>query len=215
MSVAESYHFTPGNTAPAIFTIDLKPPKTVRGPDWAPEPNFTRPIPITASICLDFSSSSTFEHLESRPALILAPASTWHTGIGYAMWEQAKARAAETGSPIVWCDGGEGGVGGIVGGGYNEIVQVGEGSWTKSIGIEWPFNERRTSFQVRGKSWALSIVWAVVGAGWVVERIAATGARRRYYSTSAVSFVFQWIDRVRDLRRGRVVLVDEEQDLLH
>lgn len=94
------------------------------------------------------------------------------------MWQQAKARAAETGSMIVWCDGGAGAVGGIVGGGFNEVVQVGEGSWTKTVGIQWPFDQRPTFFLQGGRhaSRSLGILFAIVFFGSAIGY--APGYRR-------------------------------------
>lgn len=95
------------------------------------------------------------------------------------MWEQAKARAAETGASIVWCDGGRGGLSGIADGRYSEIVQVGPGSWTKPLGVPYPFDERRRTFYERGGQLAaLGAVWTVVAAGYIVEvAFAAVGQR--------------------------------------
>jgi hypothetical protein len=62
------------------------------------------------------------------------------------MWEQAKARAEETGSMVLWCDGGEGGLSGIGGRNFEDPVQVGEGSWAKTIATEWPLERTRTVY---------------------------------------------------------------------
>lgn len=109
--------------------------------------------------------------LKSRPALILAPARTWHVGVGNAMWEQAKARADELGSYLLWCDGGEGGVSGVAGPGMHEAVQVGPGSWTRKIGVPWPFDRRRTFFVTGGVFAPFMVIWGLVGAGWAIEEI--------------------------------------------
>jgi hypothetical protein len=149
----------PSSDLPTIVSLDLVHPKHVPKPDWAPAPNYTRPIPVTASICLDFSSSSAFSGLSSRPALILAPARTWHPGIGLTMWEQAKARAKEIGSMVLWCDGGEGGVSGVAGGGITDFMQFGEGSWSRTIGIQWPFDESRTVYARWGDWYTVLVLW--------------------------------------------------------
>ena len=156
---------TPANEKPSIFSMQLAHPRTYTAPKWAPAPNHTRPIDITASICLDFSTSSSFAGLPSRPALILAPARTWHTSIGLAMWEQAKARAEETGSLVLWCDGGEGGVSGVAGRGLHAFRQVGPGSWAQTISVPWPFDQRRTAFSAAGTQAALAVVWGIMGMG--------------------------------------------------
>lgn len=147
-----------------MYTIDLPPPKGVKKADWAPGPNYTRPIPLTASICLDFTAPSLFVDLDSKPALILAPARTWDVSIGYAMWKQAKQRAEEMGSMILWCDGGEGGVSGVGGGGFGDVQRVGSGSWVKTIGIAYPFNNRRTPYAYYGDS-TLLLYWILAFGG--------------------------------------------------
>jgi len=144
-----------------MYTVDLIHPKDTPKTEWAPAPNYTRPIPISASICLDFTDPFPFVNLESRPALILGPANTWDTSIGSAMWQQARQRAEEIGSMVLWCDGGDGGVSGIAGGGSHEFSQVGRGSWVKTIGVQYPFNESRTPYAFLGH-YTLFLPWAVV-----------------------------------------------------
>lgn len=129
--------------------------------EWAPGPNYTRPIPLSASICLDFSDPLPFEDLHSRPALILAPARTWDTSVGYTMWQQARQRADELGTMILWCDGGDGGVSGVAGGGFQDFTQVGSGSWVKNIAIQYPFNTHRTPYAYLGNLTIL-LFWALV-----------------------------------------------------
>jgi len=170
--VAESFSIAPSRDPPTMYTLDLrKPSHNFNKSQWAPAPEYTRPIPLTASICLDFSSPSPFSSLSSRPALILAPGRTWHPSIGRAMWEQAKARAEEMGSMVLWCDGGKGGVSGVAGGGIDEIMQVGEGSWTRTIGLQWPFDEGRTVYARFGDAYILPTMWLLLGGGWVGELI--------------------------------------------
>ena len=157
----------PGNEPPSIYTIEL--PKPLKGHN----------IPISASICLDFASSSSSTSFHSRPALILAPARTWHIGVGSAMWEQAKARAAETGSTVVWCDGGEGGISGIANAAYSEIVQVGPGSWVKRLGVPYPFDETRTTYTWGGNTFADIVIWAWLGLGSAGEAVFVGGRQVR------------------------------------
>lgn len=169
--IAESFSLTASSDPPEIYTWNLGPPKGWNKTAWSPQTPSMRPIPLTASICLDFSTSASFSSLEERPALILAPARTWHTSVGYAMWEQARARAEELGSVVLWCDGGAGGVSGVAGGGMREFVQVGQGSWVRRIGIAWPFDQRRTFFS-RGGGWAaVGAAWGIVGVGAGVETL--------------------------------------------
>jgi hypothetical protein len=161
----------PSSEPPKIVSLPLEHPTHFPKTKWAPPPNYTRPIPLTASICLDFSSPSAFSALDSRPAIILAPARTWHPGVGLAMWEQAKARAEEVGSMVLWCDGGEGGVSGVAGGGMTEFMQFGEGSWLRTIGVQWPFDETPT-FYARGVGgYMLLVLWALLGGDWAVGLI--------------------------------------------
>jgi hypothetical protein len=167
ISVAESFSLSPSSDPPTIYTLELPHPSGTSKTHWAPGPNYTRPIFLTASICLDFAQPSPFAALDSRPSLILAPARTWHTSVGMAMWEQARLRAEEIGSMVLWCDGGEGGMSGIVGGGMNDVTQVGPGSWTRTIGIQWPFTQSRTVYAVVGDFSALILCWAITGASWI------------------------------------------------
>lgn len=168
------------NEEPAIYELPLGPPSGTRKTDWAEGPDYTRPIPITSSICLDFASQSSFLSLDSRPALILAPARTWHPSVGLAMWNQARQRAHETGSTILWCDGGDGGLSGIIGGGFEEPLQFGEGYWTKTIGFTYPFPERKTLFTSGwvGNFGAFIVVWMLAGGGSVIQ-VAAVVVRNR------------------------------------
>lgn len=208
-AVAESFSITPGQAAPEIFTLPLSPPSGVNKSDWAPGPNYTRPIPLTTSICLDFASASSFASLPSRPALILAPAKTWHIAVGFAMWEQAKARAAETGATVVWCDGGEGGISGIASGAYNEIVQVGPGSWTRHIGIHYPFDERRTFYSWGGNTTAFLIVWAIMSVGAGLELTSRLTSLRQ---PGTVGYIRRLISRVPG--RAQIGNPSEETSLL-
>ncbi|KAG6862176.1 hypothetical protein C0995_004258 [Termitomyces sp. Mi166 len=169
--IAESFSLSHSQVPPNISIIPLAAPKDMNQTDWVPDgPPYTRPISVTASICLDFAFPSLFAELETKPALILAPARTWDIAVGHAMWQQAKQRAEELGTMILWCDGGDGGVSGIAGGGFNDLVQVGLGSWMKTVGIPYPFSERQTV-----KHWAgdlvLLFVWLLVFGTKVLDHI--------------------------------------------
>lgn len=77
------------------------------------------------------------------------------------MWLQAKQRAEEQGAMVLWCDGGEGGVSGVAGGGFSDVTQVGAGSFVRPIGIQYPFDERRTLY-ARFGDFVLVLVWLPV-----------------------------------------------------
>ncbi|KAJ2912146.1 hypothetical protein MD484_g8268, partial [Candolleomyces efflorescens] len=102
-----------------------------------------------------------FSHLKTRPGLILAPARTWERSVGLSMWLQAKQRAQELDSMVLWCDGGEGGFSGIAGGGYQSFEQVGSGSWVKDIGVDHPFREGKTLY-ARWEDLFVLAYWAAV-----------------------------------------------------
>jgi hypothetical protein len=159
--VAESFSLDYSSSAPSIFEIELVHPSDVKKSEWGPGPNFTRSIPLTSSICLDFAFPSQFANLSSRPALILAPARTWERTVGHAMWLQAQQRAAELQSIVLWCDGGEGGVSGVAGHGFSDVVQVGSGSFVRTIGIQYPFDDQKTYFARFGDS-VLILLWILL-----------------------------------------------------
>ena len=79
------------------------------------------------------------------------------------MWLQAKRRAEELQSIVLWCDGGEGGVSGVAGSGFNDVVQVGSGSFVRTIGIQYPFDHQKTSFARWGNPFLILILfWCLV-----------------------------------------------------
>jgi hypothetical protein len=121
-----------------------------------------RAIDVTASICLDFAMPAPFRDLDSKPGLILAPARTWDPAIGNRMWEEVKQRANEVGSVALWCDGGKRGISGVAGGGYNDIYQVGEGSWARTVGIPHPFDSNRTFYSRVGDASVVAASWFLV-----------------------------------------------------
>jgi hypothetical protein len=77
------------------------------------------------------------------------------------MWLQAQQRAAELQSIVLWCDGGEGGVSGVAGRGFNDVVQVGSGSFVRTIGIQYPFDDQKTYFARFGDT-ILILFWIFV-----------------------------------------------------
>ncbi|KAF5385428.1 hypothetical protein D9757_005425 [Collybiopsis confluens] len=155
--IAESYRLESSSDPPALVTIDVKMRQ------WVGKPKI-RPISVTGSICLDFAMPDPFTSLQSRPMLILAPARTWDVSIGAAMWEQVKQRALELDSMVLWCDGGEGGVSGVAAPaqGMNEIIQIGEGSWVRTVGLEYPPDPRPT-LNMEWSGWTLIIMWVLGG----------------------------------------------------
>lgn len=165
--VTESFSKIPSVDPPGITRWPLKNPKGITKPDWAPEGNHTRPLLITSSICLDFTSPTAFTGLDARPTLILGPARTWDTTVGLAMWEQAKTRANELGSMVLWCDGGLTGISGIGGGGIHEPMQSGGGSWMRTIGVRCPVDENRTLYAKGGDFSVLVLLVGLMGGGVV------------------------------------------------
>jgi hypothetical protein len=161
ISVAESFSLRASSTPPTVFELPLGHPKGVPPSQWGSRPNYTRPLPLTASICFDFAAPGPFSNLEVRPAVVLAPAKTWHKLVGQVMWNQAKQRADELGSMVLWCDGGEGGVSGIAGQGVSEM-QVGEGSWIRSVGIQYPYQGRLSVYAHVGHWWLFALCASLV-----------------------------------------------------
>ena len=70
---------------------------------------------------------------------------------------------------VLFCDGGAQGASGVAGHGIREPVQFGSGSWTRTIGVEWPFKQRRTLYMWGGETLQLGIVWLLLGGGWAAE----------------------------------------------
>lgn len=153
---AESYRLSHSLEPPALVDIPVSVPSTH---PTKRKPTEDRNVSVTASVCLDFAMPLPFSHLDSRPGLILAPARTWEQSVGISMWLQAKQRAEELNTMVLWCDGGDGGVSGVAGGGYESFEQVGTGSWVKNIGLEYPFTTSRT-FHARFADLTLLAYWS-------------------------------------------------------
>ncbi|KAI0275166.1 hypothetical protein BC834DRAFT_965597 [Gloeopeniophorella convolvens] len=199
--IAESFSMTESRKEPEMYELHA----TRRNKKWTPVPPYNRPIPLTAAICLDFSSPTLFTSLDSRPALILAPAQTWHHDVSMAVWEQARARAEEAGSMVLFCDGGSHGASGVAGQGMREPVQFGSGSWTRTIGVQWPFNGRRSMYMWGGETLSFVIVWSILGGGWAIEFLALRrirGGGGGGFAVSAPGFRALF-DRVRAYIRER------------
>ncbi|KAJ3917049.1 hypothetical protein F5877DRAFT_80297 [Lentinula edodes] len=174
--IAESFRLQKSDNPPPLFTFDLKLPKWASGPA-------IRPISVTASICLDFAMPDPFADLPStssseKPQLILGPARTWDLAVGDAMWEQAKQRAKELDTMVLWCDGGEGGVSGVAGQGMDGVMQVGEGSWIRTVGIKNPPDSHKTFYAtIKGSGATIGFIWLLVagGSGWRMLEVLASG----------------------------------------
>jgi len=87
------------------------------------------------------------------------------------MWEQARARAEEAGGMVLFCDGGAQGASGVTGHGIREPVQFGSGTWTRTIGVEWPFKQRRTLYMWGGETLQFGIVLILLGGGWATDAL--------------------------------------------
>ena len=63
---------------------------------------------------------------------------------------------------------------GVIGDGFEEPFQFGEGSWTKTIGLTHPFIEHNTVFTSTwvGNLGGFLVVWMLAGAGWVIQVMA-------------------------------------------
>lgn len=107
----------------------------------------------------------------------MGPARTWDTTVGLAMWEQAKARANELGSMILWCDGGSTGVSGIGGGRIHEPMQIGGGSWMRTIGMQYPIDENRTLYAVGGDFMVIAFLVVLMGGGVASDLLLAWSNR--------------------------------------
>ena len=175
--VTESFSKIPSVDPPVITRWQMKNPKGITKPDWAPAPNYTRPLLITSSICLDFTSPTVFTDLDARPSLILGPARTWDSTVGLAIWEQAKSRANELGTMVLWCDGGSTGVSGVGGGGIQEPMQIGGGSWMRTISVRYPFDENRTLYAKGGDFSVIALLVALMGGG-VASNLLLTWSNR-------------------------------------
>lgn len=149
-------------------------------------------LSLTASICLDFASPDTFSSLPSSPGLILAPARTWQSDVSIAMWEQVKARAEEIGSVALFCDGGEGGMSGIVGEGWSEPTQVGGGSWVRTLPLQSSSDTSRTVYATVGD-------WGMLAFVWLLVAVSTETVLKRVRSVSDGTGHGYWRSRARDV----------------
>ncbi|KAI6118972.1 hypothetical protein EV401DRAFT_2178541 [Pisolithus croceorrhizus] len=190
--LTESFSKIPSVDPPRIHNLELTHPKGVTAPQWAPTTNHTRLVPFTTSICLDLASPTAFTSLDSRPALILAPARTWETTVGLAMWEQAKTRAAEIGSMVLWCDGGATGVSGVGGQGIEEIMQVGAGSWERTCWYSLAIRLRgELSTATMGEFFVLAVLATVMGSNVAARYLATTVGNRAAVVLTSSKFLLK------------------------
>jgi hypothetical protein len=76
---------------------------------------------------------------------------------------------------VLFCDGGAEGVSGVAGHGIREPVQFGSGSWTRTVGVAWPFNQNRTLYMWGGDALPFGFVWLLLGAGWATQALILRG----------------------------------------
>ncbi|CUA77549.1 hypothetical protein RSOLAG22IIIB_02564 [Rhizoctonia solani] len=184
--LVETFSYEHSIVPPPRYPMHLPLPKNRKGD----KDTWPRTIPLSAAICLDVSSplatSVPVNHTElGRPALILAPARTWHPEIGKAMFQYASMRASEQGASILWCDGGEGGVSGVGGlaaqglGLAGGIGQVGTGgSWLQAIGIPFPYDAQDFTPTWYARWGDLSVIilgLALLGVGPAAPAMAVLG----------------------------------------
>lgn len=134
------------------------------------------------------------------------------------MWEQARARTEEAGSMVLFCDGGAQGASGVAGHGIREPVQFGSGSWTRTIGVQWPFNERRTLYMWGGEYLPVVFVWLLVGGSSAVESLIRHRSLRGIRGAAAIPFAHfhlrEALGRARAFFRRTAPVEGERQPLL-
>ncbi|EUC53760.1 transmembrane protein, putative [Rhizoctonia solani AG-3 Rhs1AP] len=197
--LVETFSYEHSIVPPPHYPLNLPKP----GNHPKSEKDWPRTIPLSAAICLDVSAPLAtpvpVNNTElGRPALILAPARTWHPEIGKAMFQYASMRASEQGSSILWCDGGEGGVSGVGGlaaqglGLAGGIGQVGTGgSWLQAIGIPFPYDAQDFTPTWYARWGDLSVIilgLALLGVGPVAPAVGlmgrlVSGVHRRLQAT--------------------------------
>ncbi|CAE6429003.1 unnamed protein product [Rhizoctonia solani] len=203
--LVESFNYEKSIVPPPRYPMQLpRPSKHPKGEIWP------RTIPLSAAICLDVSaplatSVPVNETDLGRPALILAPARTWHPQIGKTMFQYASMRAAEQGASILWCDGGEGGVSGVGGlaaqglGLVGGIGQVGAArSWLQTIGVPFPYDAQDftpTWYARWGDLSTIILALALLGVGPAAPAIGLVAR--------SVSWTYGRLKSKRDQENGR------------
>lgn len=186
-------------------------------PNYRPKSDKTtwpRTIPITAAVCLDVSAplapAVSVNHTDEeagRPALILAPARTWHPEIGKVTFAHASMRAMGQGASVSWCGGGEGdvsGIGALAANGLGPVGGIGQvgtsASWIRTIGIPFPCDAKDFALTWRSRWGDLTAVFLaqiVLRAGFTtpawhgLQTILAAGRNR--------------LEELRDYERWRMV----------
>ena len=89
---------------------------------------------------------------------------------------------------VLFCDGGAQGASGVAGHGIREPIQFGSGSWTRTIGIQWPFNQRRSLYMWGGEYLPVGFVWLLVGGSSAVEVLIQHGTLRGIRGAAAIPF---------------------------
>ncbi|CAG7853950.1 SubName: Full=Uncharacterized protein {ECO:0000313/EMBL:CCA67152.1} [Serendipita indica DSM 11827] len=114
---------------------------------------------LSASIGLDFAHP--YSHFDAKPQLILGPARTDHRKMAQVMMEMARHRAQELRTTILWCDGSDSGLSGLVGSGHTR-KQVGPGTWVERMVARIPSEEEWTLYELYGAFFGLLCAWAPI-----------------------------------------------------
>jgi hypothetical protein len=117
---------------------------------------------------------------------------------------------------VLFCDGGAQGASGVAGQGIREPVQFGTGSWTRTIGVQWPFDQRRTLYMWGGEYLPVVFVWLLVGGSSAVESLIRHGSLRGIRGAAAIPFAHLGgaLGRARAFFRRSAPVDGEQQPLL-
>jgi len=120
---------------------------------------------------------------------------------------------------VLFCDGGAQGASGVAGHGIREPVQFGTGTWTRAIGVQWPFNQRRTLYMWGGEYLPVAFVWLLVGGSSAIEvliRHGPHGSLRGIRGAAAIPFAHLGgaLGRARAFFRRPAPVNGEQQPLL-
>jgi hypothetical protein len=113
---------------------------------------------------------------------------------------------------VLFCDGGAEGASGVAGHGIREPVQFGSGSWTRTVGVAWPFNHNRTLHMWGGDVLPFGFVWLLLGAGWATQALIL---RRTLGESGGVTGSFlrlrELVDKIKGIIRRPAPSVEGEQ----